>query len=115
LIAKTIKAALNDLGQDVPLDWIESLAKVSLEGTGDSGVGGTATLIPAGEGTSVTLDIEGLTPGINARATMHAKTCEMPSASFSAMPNLKADAAGKSTATSSVLFHNKKIAGEFSW
>jgi len=29
-IAKAIKAALNDLGQDVPLDWIESLAKMSL-------------------------------------------------------------------------------------
>ncbi|MBN1218300.1 MAG: HAD-IA family hydrolase [Anaerolineae bacterium] len=29
-MAKAIKAALNDLGQDSPLIWIESLAKVSL-------------------------------------------------------------------------------------
>lgn len=29
-IAKAFKAALNDLGHDAPLDWIESLAKMSL-------------------------------------------------------------------------------------
>jgi phosphoglycolate phosphatase-like HAD superfamily hydrolase len=29
-IAKAFKAALNDLGHDAPLDWIESLAKISL-------------------------------------------------------------------------------------
>jgi len=83
---------------------------VQLDPVGESGVSGTATLIAAGEGTSVTLDIEGLTPGMEARATMHANTCEMPSVSFSAMPNLKADAAGKATTTGSVLFHNMDLA-----
>jgi hypothetical protein len=36
---------------------------------------------------------------------MHANTCAMPSASFAALPDLKADATGRATATGSVLFH----------
>ena len=36
---------------------------------------------------------------------MHAGTCAMPSASFAALPELKADETGRATATGSVLFH----------
>jgi hypothetical protein len=76
-----------------------------LDPVGKSGVSGTATLIAVGGGTNVTLDIKGLAPGMDARATMHAGTCAMPSASFAALPDLKADVAGRATATGSVLFH----------
>ena len=75
-----------------------------LDPVGESDVSGTATLIAAGDGTNVTLDIEGLAPGANARATMHAGTCAMPSASFLALPDLDADATGRATATGPVLF-----------
>jgi hypothetical protein len=78
---------------------------VQLDPVGKSKVSGTATLTAAGEGTDVTLDVTGLAPGADARATMHANTCAMPSASFAALPDLKADAAGRATATGSVLFH----------
>jgi hypothetical protein len=78
---------------------------VRLDPMGESGVSGTVTLIAAGDGTNVALDIKGLAPGADARATMHAGTCAMPSASFAALPDLKADATGKATATGSVLFH----------
>jgi hypothetical protein len=76
-----------------------------LDPVGESGVSGTAALIAAGDGTDVTLDIKGLASGADARATMHAGTCAMPSASFAALPDLKADATGRATATGSVLFH----------
>jgi len=75
-----------------------------LDSVGDSGVSGTAVLIAAGDGTNVELDIKGLAPGVDARSTMHAGTCAMPSASFAALPDLKADATGRATATGSVLF-----------
>jgi hypothetical protein len=78
---------------------------VRLDPMGESGVSGTATLIAAGDGTNVTLDIKGLASGADARATMHAGTCAMPSASFAVLPDLKADATGRATATGSVLFH----------
>ncbi|MFB0537022.1 MAG: hypothetical protein ACETWR_18835 [Anaerolineae bacterium] len=78
---------------------------VRLDPMGESGVSGTVTLIAAGDGTNVELDIKGLAPGADARATMHAGTCAMPSASFAALPDLKADATGRATATGSVLFH----------
>ena len=76
-----------------------------LDPVGESEVNGTATLTAAGDGTHVTLDIEGLAPGADARAAMHANTCALPSASFAALPDLKADATGRATATGSVLFH----------
>jgi hypothetical protein len=79
-------------------------ATVQLDPVGESGVSGTATLIAAGDGTNVALDIKGLASGADARATMHANTCSMPSASFAALPDLKADATGRATATGSVLF-----------
>jgi hypothetical protein len=78
---------------------------VQLDPVGESGVSGTATLTAAGDGTDVALDIQGLAPGADARATMHANTCDMPSASFAALPDLQADANGRATATGSVLFH----------
>jgi LPXTG-motif cell wall-anchored protein len=78
---------------------------VRLEPVGGSGVSGTATLTAAGDGTLVALDVEGLAPGAAARGTMQAGTCAMPSASFAALPELKADAAGRATASGSVLFH----------
>ncbi len=77
---------------------------VQLDPMGGSGVGGTAILTAAGEGTNVTLDVKGLAPGTEARATMNANTCAMPSASFAVLPALKVDATGRATATGSVLF-----------
>jgi hypothetical protein len=82
----------------------QELITAQLDPVGDSGVSGTATLIAAGDGTTVELDIKSLAPGADARATMHANTCAMPSASFAALPDLKADATGRATATGSVLF-----------
>jgi hypothetical protein len=78
---------------------------VRLEPVDGSGVSGTATLTAAGDGTHVRLDITGLAPGAAARGTMQAGTCAMPSASFAALPDLKADATDRATATGSVLFH----------
>jgi len=78
---------------------------VRLDPVGGSEVSGTATLIAAGDRTDGALDIKGLAPGADARATMHAGTCAMPSGSFAALPDLKADATGRATATGSVLFH----------
>jgi hypothetical protein len=78
---------------------------VRLDPVGGSAVSGTATLTAAGDGTNVALDIEGLAPNAGARATMHAGTCALPSASFAGLPNLKADATGRAMATGPVLFH----------
>jgi hypothetical protein len=78
---------------------------VRLDPVGDSGVSGTVTMTAVGDGTHVVIDIQGLAPGSEARATMQANTCAMPSASFAALPALKADANGLARATGSVLFH----------
>lgn len=83
---------------------------VRLDPVGESGVSGTATLTAAGDETHVALDISGLVPGTDARATMNANTCAMPSASFAALPDLKADASGRAVATGSVLFHRMDAA-----
>jgi LPXTG-motif cell wall-anchored protein len=77
---------------------------VQLDTIGDSGVTGTITLTAAGEGTDVTLDVEGLAASAEAQATKQAGTCDMPSASFATLPTLTADAAGRATATGEVLF-----------
>ena len=77
---------------------------VQLEAVDGSGVSGTAVLSPVDGGTTVILDIEGLTPNVAAQSAMHAGTCDLPSASFSALPALTADAAGKATATGAILF-----------
>jgi len=75
-----------------------------LEPVGDSGVSGSAVLTAAGDGTQVTLDVKGLAANATARATMHAGACDAPSASFSELPALEADADGAASATGSVLF-----------
>lgn len=77
---------------------------VQLNPMDGSGVSGTATLTAAGEGTEVTLDLQGLTPNAAAQAAMQAGTCDMPSASFAALPELTADANGTATATGEILF-----------
>jgi hypothetical protein len=82
----------------------QQAVSVQLDPMSGSGVSGTATLTAAGDGTNVTLDVQGLTPGADAQATMHAETCATPSASFAQLPALKADASGKATATGAVLF-----------
>jgi len=81
------------------------MVTVQIDPMDESGVSGTAVLTADGDGTNVTLNVTGLAAGAEARATMHANTCAMPSASFAALPDLKADATGKATATGRVLFH----------
>ncbi len=78
---------------------------VNLDAVGGSGVSGTALLIAAGQGTNVTLEIQGLPAGTEAQAAMNAGTCAQPSASFATLPNLKVDSNGKATANGSILFH----------
>jgi hypothetical protein len=82
---------------------------VQLNPMGGSGVSGTATLTAAGEGTLITLDIQGLAPGATAQGAMQANTCDMPSASFAALPELTADTTGRATATGSVLFRGTDV------
>jgi len=77
---------------------------VQLEPVDGSGISGTATLTAAGEGTEVTLEVQGLAPGATARGTMQAGTCDMPSASFATLPDLQSDANGTAIATGRVLF-----------
>ncbi len=86
-------------------EQIEEQVPLNLEAVGGSGVSGTAVLTRAGQGTKVVLEIQGLPAGADARAAMNAGTCAQPSASFAALPNLKADSNGKATATGSILFH----------
>jgi hypothetical protein len=81
---------------------------VPLTAVGNSGVSGDATLIGAGEATQVTLNVTGLAANAEARATMHAGTCETPGASFAALPNLAADASGNASATGAVLFQGSE-------
>jgi hypothetical protein len=83
----------------------QEVITVQLDSVGESGVSGTATLTAAGDGTQVELDIKGLAPGTDARGSMHAGMCAIPSASFAALPDLKATETGTATATGSVLFH----------
>jgi hypothetical protein len=81
---------------------------VPLEAVGSSGVSGDATLVASGEATEATLTVTGLAPNTEAQASMHAGTCDMPSASFSALPNLTADAGGAASATGAVLFQGSQ-------
>lgn len=78
---------------------------LNLDPVGRSGVSGSAVLTPAGGGTNVTLEVEGLPGGADAQAILNAGTCAQPSASFVALPGLKADSSGKATATGPILFH----------
>lgn len=81
---------------------------VPLTAVGDSGISGDATLVASGEGTEVTLNVTGLAANAEAQASMHAGTCEQPSASFAALPSLTADANGSATATGRVLFQGSE-------
>ena len=81
---------------------------VPLTAVGDSGVSGDATLIASGEATQVTLNVTGLAANAEAQASMHAGTCEAPSASFAELPSLTADASGNASATGSVLFQGSE-------
>ena len=81
---------------------------VQINPVDESGVSGTAVLTADGDGTNVTLTITGLAAGAEAQVRMHANTCAMPSASFTALPDLKADATGKATATGRVLYHGSQ-------
>jgi hypothetical protein len=83
----------------------EEQVPLNLDAVGGSGVSGSAVITPAGQGTNVTLEVQGLPAGAEARALLNAGTCAQPSASFAALPNLKADSNGKATATGSILFH----------
>jgi len=83
----------------------QEVVTVQLDPVGESGVSGTASLMAVGDGTQVELDIKGLAPSVDARGSMHAGTCAMLSASFAALPDLKADETGYAKATGSVLFH----------
>jgi dipeptidyl aminopeptidase/acylaminoacyl peptidase len=84
------------VGQEAVTVWLEPV--------GESGVSATATLIAVGDGTRVTLEITGLVAGADARASLHAGACEMPSASFTPLPDLKADTTGRASATGPALF-----------
>ncbi len=83
----------------------EEQVGLNLDAVGGSGVSGGAVLTPAGDGTNVTLEIQGLPAGAEARAVMTAGTCAQPGASFATLPNLKADTNGKAKASGSILFH----------
>ncbi|NLE75704.1 MAG: hypothetical protein GX605_02985 [Chloroflexi bacterium] len=84
--------------------WAQEAVSVQLDSVGGSGVSGTATLTAAGDGTEVALEVQGLAASAEAQAALHAGTCQMPSASFTALPALQADADGRATASGAVLF-----------
>ncbi len=84
---------------------VEEQVGLNLDAVGGSGVSGSALIKPAGDGTNVTLEVQGLPSGATARAVMNAGTCAQPSASFATLPNLQADSNGKATATGAILFH----------
>jgi hypothetical protein len=77
---------------------------VPISTMGESGVSGSAVLTAVDGGTSISLDISGLTAGGTASAALHAGTCSTPGASAAALPALTADATGKATASGSILF-----------
>ncbi len=83
---------------------------LNLDAVGGSGVSGSALLTPAGDGTNITLEIQGLPAGGAAGAVMHGGTCAQPGASFATLPNLKADSSGKATANGSILVNGKPVA-----
>jgi hypothetical protein len=71
----------------------------------ESGVRGTAAVAALGEGGSLlAVAVAGLEPGARYQSTLHAGTCEQPSASFTDLVLLEADAAGAATAIGPVRF-----------
>ena len=81
---------------------------VQLDPVNDSGVSGTARVTAAGEATEVTLNVSGLEANAEAQASMHSGTCDLPSASFAALPNLTADADGSASASGTILFQGSE-------
>lgn len=79
-----------------------------LDPVNDSGVSGTARVTAAGEATEVTLNVSGLEANAEAQASMHSGTCDMPSASFAALPNLTADADGNASGSGTILFQGSE-------
>jgi hypothetical protein len=86
----------------------QGAVSAELEPVSSSGVSGTARLTAAGAATDVTLDVRGLEPGADALAFLRAGSCDLPSASFAALPDLKADATGRATATGPVLYQGRE-------
>ena len=81
---------------------------VQLDPVNDSGVSGTARVTAAGEGSEVTLNVSGLEANAEAQASLHSGTCDMPSASFAALPNLTADADGRASGSGTILFQGSE-------
>ena len=90
------------------LPWFSPTAVTAqLAPVDDSGVSGSASLVAADGGTWVTFTVTGLVPGAIYVTQLHAGTCTVPSASFTDLPLLTADATGQATASGPVLFHEK--------
>jgi uncharacterized protein len=77
---------------------------VQLASVAGAGVSGQATLTSTAGDTQVTLDVAGLTPGQPYTSQLHAGNCAQPSASFTDLPQLAADAVGHATASGAVRF-----------
>lgn len=105
--AESIAAVIDRNAEDVGREQISTpdgiatipeQVNVDLEPVGDSGVSGEVTLTALGDGTDAFLEVTGLGPGAIAQSSLHAGTCDQPSASFAPMPELTADDAGNATA-----------------
>lgn len=70
---------------------------------------GTATVKAAGNGTSVKLDLKGLTPRAKVVALFTSGTCRTPSASFGTIARGTATAKGAFAANGKVLFRNEPV------
>lgn len=81
---------------------------VQFDAVNDSGVSGTARVTAAGDATEVSLNLSGLAPNAEAQASMHSGTCDLPSASFAALPALTADADGNASASGTILFQGSE-------
>jgi hypothetical protein len=77
----------------------ELVATFPLTPVAESGVRGAAAVAALGDRSSlVAVAVAGLEPGARYRTTLHAGTCDQPSASFTDLVSLAADAAGTATA-----------------
>ena len=94
-VALTMSATQTALAQAVT---------VHLAPVAGSGASGAATLVAEGEATRASLDVGGLTPGVRYLSQVHAGSCDQPSASFTNLPELEADAKGRASASGYVRF-----------
>jgi hypothetical protein len=90
----------------VPTPTEQQAVLVQIEPVDASGARGTANMSATGTdlGTFVSFQVTGLRPHTPAQVTLHAGSCASPSASFTALPELSADAEGKAMGTGTVLF-----------